>query len=166
MIRYIKQYNEYILENKKDIFGHDYDNLLKNISDEDAGLTYIKPKKALDNKINHLKKLQKSKDNITLYRIIFCANKEDIDISKIGHHFVDDIENLHEDMLDYLYINAQKENSEIGEYDAWLISIETNTSNIDYHETILTYSLHPNEDEITVIDDTKISVNDIYPYYE
>ena len=37
-------------------------------------------------------------------------------------------------------------------------------NNIDYYETILTFSLHPNEDEITIIDDKKVKIVNIFKY--
>jgi hypothetical protein len=47
-----------------------------------------------------------------------------------------------------------------------VVEIETPTSNIDYSETILTYSLHPKEDEITIKDASNVKIISIFEYYE
>lgn len=144
----------------KNVFGHEYDVLIDMIKNE-----VDNPKKALNSKIKHLNKIQKQK-SIVLYRIVFVKNPDDINTSEFGHHYVDDISDFHEEMLDYLYSNARKVNPNIDEYDAYLVEIETPTHNIDYYETMRTYALHPLENEITISDDTDVVVKNITPYYE
>ena len=60
--------------------------------------------------------------------------------------------------LNYLYYNAKRENKKIKKSDLWLIKLKTISSNIDFYETILTFSLHPNENEITIKDDKLIKI--------
>ncbi len=139
------------------IFGHDYSDLLDNISNKDAGLTWVEPQEILDSKIESLRELQ-NEQKIVLYRLIFAKTKDDINVDKIGNHFVSDVDDFHDDMLDYLYYNAKRENKKIKKSDLWLIKIETQSNNIDFYETILTFSLHPNEDEITIKNDKLIKI--------
>jgi hypothetical protein len=139
------------------IFGHDYSDLLDNISNKDAGLTWVEPQEVLDSKIESLRELQ-NEQKIVLYRLIFAKTKDDINVDKIGNHFVSDVDDFHDDMLDYLYYNAKRENKKIKKSDLWLIKIETQSNNIDFYETILTFSLHPNEDEITIKNDKLIKI--------
>jgi hypothetical protein len=93
-----------------------------------------------------------------LYRLIFAKTKDDINVDKIGNHFVSDVDDFHDAMLDYLYYNAKRENKKIKESDLWIIKIETQSNNIDFYETILTFSLHPNENEITIKNDKLIKI--------
>jgi hypothetical protein len=150
---------EFLNENvsNETIFGHDYSDLLDNISNKDAGLTWVEPQEVLDGKIESLRELQ-NEQKIVLYRLIFAKTKDDINVDKIGNHFVSDVDDFHDDMLDYLYYNAKRENKKIKKSDLWLIKIETQSNNIDFYETILTFSLHPNEDEITIKNDKLIKI--------
>jgi hypothetical protein len=150
---------EFLNENvsNETIFGHDYSDLLDNISNKDAGLTWVEPQEILDSKIESLRELQ-NEQKIVLYRLIFAKTKDDINVDKIGNHFVSDVDDFHDDMLDYLYYNAKRENKKIKKSDLWLIKIETQSNNIDFYETILTFSLHPNEDEITIKNDKLIKI--------
>jgi len=147
--------NENISDDK--IFGHNYSDLLNNISNKDSGLLWVEPKELLDNKIESLKELE-NEQKIVLYRLVFSKNKNDINVDKIGHHFVGDIDDFHDDMLNYLYYNAKRENKKIKKSDLWLIKLKTISSNIDFYETILTFSLHPNENEITIKNDKLIKI--------
>jgi hypothetical protein len=150
---------EFLNENvsNETIFGHDYSDLLDNISNKDAGLTWVEPQEVLDSKIESLRELQ-NEHKIVLYRLIFAKTKDDINVDKIGNHFVSDVDDFHDDMLDYLYYNAKRENKKIKKSDLWLIKIETQSNNIDFYETILTFSLHPNENEITIKNDKLIKI--------
>jgi hypothetical protein len=156
---------EYNSINENNIFGHLYDDLLSNIESDysDAG---DDPKELLDFKIEELKELENNNNTITLYRLIFTENRNDINIENIGHHYVDSLEDLHEGMIDYLYHNAKKSNPILKEDDLFYIEAETNSSNINYHETIRTFSLHPWENEITIKEPKEVKIVDISKYYE
>ena len=145
------------------IFGHSYNNLLDNI--ENAELMFSEPDEVLDGLIKVLQKIQR-KNNIELYRVVFAKKEDEININQLGHHYVLDIEDFHEEMIDYLYINAKKENSELNESDLFVVKIKTPASNVDFSETILTNSLHPNESEITILNDKNIKIINIDTYYE
>ncbi len=147
--------DENIVDDK--IFGHNYSDLLNNISNKDSGLFWVEPQEVLDDKIESLKKLQ-NEQKIVLYRLVFSKTKNDINVDKIGHHFVGSVDDFHDDMLDYLYYNAKRDNKKLKKSDMWLIKLKTTSSNIDFYETILTFSLHPNEDEITIKDDKLIKI--------
>ena len=147
------------------IFGHNYDELLSNISSSESGLSFSDPEESLSSKIEDLKEIQKE-NKIKLFRVVFSKSKNKINLKKLGHHYVQYVDDFHEEMLNYLYYNAKKENPKLKEDDVWLVEIETPTSNIDYYETILTYSLHPNEDEITIKDSTKVKIKNVYEYYD
>jgi hypothetical protein len=150
-------------ETNKKVFEHNYEDLLDNISSKDTGISWVEPEDLLNDKIKTLKKISK-KSEIKLYRLVYSKSKTDINTKKIGHHFVGELDYFHEQMIDYLYYNAKKENKKLQKDDLWVIEIKTPTNNIDYHETILTFSLHPNEDEITIIDDKKVKIVNIFKY--
>ena len=153
----VKILNNVINENVdgSDLFGHDYNELLDNISD--GGLMFVEPEDALNDKIEYLNNL-KNKSSIKLYRVVYAKNEKDINLNKLGHHFVGDVDDFHDDMLDYLYRNANKGNKKLKPNDIWLIKIKVSPNNIDFYETLLTYSLHPNENEITLENDKNIKV--------
>ena len=152
-------------ETDNNIFGHNYNELLDNIKSSDSGLMYTDPEELLNDKIEFLKKIEK-KNSIKLFRVVFSKSKKKINIKKLGHHYVYDMDDFHEQMLDYLYYNAKRKDSSLDEDDVWVVEIETPTNNIDYSETILTYSLHPNENEITIKDSSIVKIKDISKYYE
>ena len=147
------------------IFGHNYNELLNNITSSDSGLMYTEPEELLKHKIKFLKKIEK-KGLIKLFRVVFSKSKKKINIKKLGNHYVYDMDDFHEQMLDYLYYNAKRNDPSLNEDDVWVVEIETPTSNIDYFETILTYSLHPKEDEITIKDASNVKIISIFEYYE
>ena len=120
-------------------------------------IRFLQTNFSLDEK-GMLKGIENFPEKITLYRLIFAKTKDDINVDKIGNHFVSDVDDFHDDMLDYLYYNAKRENKKIKKSDLWLIKIETQSNNIDFYETILTFSLHPNEDEITIKNDKLIKI--------
>ena len=148
-----------------DIFGHNYNELLDNITSSDSGLIHTDPEELLKQKIKFLKKIKK-KNSIKLFRVVFSKSKNKINIKKLGNHYVYDMDDFHEQMLDYLYYNAKRKDSSLDDDDVWVVEIETPTSNIDYSETILTYSLHPNEDETTIMGSNNIKIINISKYYE
>jgi len=152
-------------ETDNNIFGHNYNELLDNITNSDSGLMYADPEELLNDKIKFLKKIKK-KNTIKLFRVVFSKSKKKINIKKLGHHYVYDIDDFHEQMLDYLYYNAKRKDSSLDEDDVWVVEIETPTSNIDYSETILTYSLHPKENEITIKNYSGVKLIEISKYYE
>jgi hypothetical protein len=99
-------------ESNKKVFDHNYEDLLDNISSKDTGISWVEPNDLLNDKIKKLKKISK-KSEIKLYRLVYSKSKTDIDTKKIGHHFVGDLDDFHEQMIDYLYYNAKKENNHL-----------------------------------------------------
>lgn len=151
---------EFLNENKQtDIFGHKLEVLLDMIKNE-----VDDPKEFIKSKIKELTRLQKQ-STITLYRVIYIKNPYKLNKKNLGHHYVSDTEDFHEEMLDYLYRNARKSNKKLDEDDVYLIEIETPTSNIDYYETMRTFALHPFENEVTIKNDTQITVKDVTNFY-
>lgn len=149
--------NEFASE--QEIFGHKYADLFSQLEYE-----VDHPKQMLDNKINELKKLQKSK-TVTLYRVVYIKNTKNLNAEDLGHHYVLDTEDFHEEMLDYLYQNARKINNNIDEQDLYLVEIKTPSDNIDYYETLRTFAAHPFENEITIKDGTNVVVKDVSNFY-
>lgn len=158
-----KKLKQYIQENIDNglIFGNDYSNLLDNI--ENSGLNWSDPKETLDNRIDYLRGLS---GDLTLYRLIFVKDIKDINIENLGHHYVEDVDDFHDDMINYLYQNAKKQNKNIKETDLYLVKVETNIKNIDFSETILTFSEHPNETEITIKDPKEVKIIEVDEYYQ
>lgn len=164
-MKHFKIVEEYKSINDNNIFGHLYDELLSNIESDYANVD-DDPKELLDFKIEELKELENNNNTIILYRLVFAENINDINIENIGHHYVGSLEDFHESMVDYLYHNAKKSNPRLKEDDLFYIEAETNSSNIDYYETIRTFSLHPWENEITIKEPKKVKIVDISKYYE
>ena len=160
MIDKVKNFKEFVNESKDvDVFGHKLSVLLDMIDDQ-----VDEPKKFIKNKINELLQLQKQA-SITLYRVVYIKNPDKLNKTNFGHHYVSDTEDFHEEMLDYLYQNARKLDKSLDEEDVYLIEVETQTSNIDYYETMRTFALHPFENEITIKNDKQVSFKSITNFY-
>lgn len=144
--------------------GLDYDILLDTIENE-GDLIYTEPQEVLDNKLDYLIDLKKQKD-IILYRVIFTKDKSEINIDNLGLCYVSDLEDFHDDMLNYLYHNAKKVNKKLKETDCYLITIKTDISNIDFKSTLDTFSEHPNENEITLYERHNSIILEIDNYYQ
>jgi len=143
-----------------DIYGYSWNDLFYIIKDE-----LDDPEEQLINIIDNLKEIENYKF-ITLYRVVYAKNKEDIDESNLGHHFVQDSRDFHEEMLDYLYRNARKENSELEETDLFLVKVKVEPKYIDFKHTIMTNCQHPFESEITVEHPEKCEIIEIDNYYK
>jgi hypothetical protein len=117
--------------------------------------------------INYVKKELaniKKKPKITLYRVIYVTNKNQINKNDLGIHYVKDLGSFHEEMLDWLYLNAKKKSPNLEYDDLWLVTVETRTDNIDYEMT-LEYNIdHPYEEEIQ-LKTSKVNIKSIEPYY-
>ena len=148
-----KNYNK--TETDVDVFGHKLSVLLDMIDDQ-----IDEPEEFIKNKIYELLQLQKQA-SITLYRVVYIKNPDELNKTNFGHHYVSDTEDFHEEMLDYLYQNARKLDKSLEEEDTYLIEIETSTSNIDYYETMRTFALYPFENEITIKNDKQVSFKSI-----
>ena len=160
MIDKVKNLKQFVNESKDvDVFGHKLSVLLDMIDDQ-----VDEPKQFIKNKINELLQLQKQ-TSITLYRVVYIKNPDKLNKTNFGHHYVYDIEDFHEEMLDYLYQNARKLDKSLEEEDAYLIEVETPTSNIDYYETMRTFALHPFENEITIKNDKQVNFKSIINFY-
>jgi hypothetical protein len=160
-INKVKNFGQFLNE---DVMGtNKYYELLDNILN--SGIDREFAEDDLKYKIKSLKEIKK-KSHLKLYRIIFVKDKNNIDYVNLGHHFVENPYDFHEEMVDYLYGNAKKENSDINPTDVWLVTVSTPTNNIDYDETLLTYSLHPNESEITILNPTLLKLEKVDSFYE
>jgi hypothetical protein len=151
---------ELLMEDKDvDVFGHKLSVLLHMIDDQ-----VDKPKQVIKNKINELLKIKKQA-SVALYRVVYIKNPDKLSKTNFGHHYVSDIDVFQEEMLDYLYQNARELDKSLEEEDAYLIEVETPTSNIDYYETMKTFALHPFENEITIKDDKHVSFKNITNFF-
>ena len=160
MIDRVKNFKQFVNESKDvDVFGHKLSVLLDMIDDQ-----VDNPKQFIKNKVKELIQLQKQ-PSITLYRVVYIKNPDKLNKNNFGHHYVSDTEDFHEEMLDYLYQNARKIDRTLDEEDAYLIEVETPTSNIDYYETMRTFALHPFENEVSVKNDTQIKLKSITNFY-
>ena len=159
----ILRWSNFLNENSKynrKIYGYSWNELYYIIEDE-----IDDPEEFLNYLIKKLKKIEKE-EKINLYRIVFAKNKDDIDVNKLGHHFVQDPKDFHEEMNDYLFRNARKENSELEETDLFLVEVEIETKYIDFEYTIMTNCQHPFESEITVEKPEKCVIKNITEYYD
>jgi hypothetical protein len=156
----VRSWKQSLNENKQtNIFGHELEDLLDMIDDQ-----VDNPRQFIKYKTKELVELKKQ-SNVALYRVVYIKNQDMLNKNNFGHHYVLDTKDFHEEMLDYLYQNARKIDKNLEEEDAYLIKIETPTSNIDYYETMRTFALHPFEDEITIKNDTQIKLKTITNFY-
>jgi len=142
-----------------DLYGYTWNELYYIIEDE-----LDEPKEQLINIIDNLKEIENYKF-VTLYRVVYSKNKEDIDKSKLGHHFVQDPSDFHEEMLDYLYRNATKNKSDLKETDLFLVKVKVDPKYIDFKYSIMTNCQHPYESEITVSHPENCEIIEIDNYY-
>ncbi len=165
-MRHIKLFESYNRYNDfLNILGLDYDILLEDI--ETYGeLVWSNPKEILENKLDYLMDLyENSNDSILLYRIVFVKDVNDIDLKNLGLCYVSDLADYHEDMIDYLFQNAKKNNNKLNFDDCYLITIKVDNKNIDFKATLETFSLHPNENEITLKDGFESTIISITEYF-
>ena len=143
-------------------WGLTYTDLYNMIKDE---VTQDEIDNNLEWLISSLKKIQ-LQNKITLYRVIYVLNKEDVYGVDLGHHYVKDASDFHEEMLDYLYRNAKKKIPTLKETDCYLVEIEIETKYIDFKWTIETNCLHPFESEITLKSPKTAIIKNISLMYE
>lgn len=146
----------------------DFIEILQNtVDDEDLSiLDEMSAEEYVDNTIEKLSDIKKQ-GKITLYRIIWTKNIDDIDKSDLGIHWVMNLEDFNEVMIDWLYQNAREKDEEFDEYDdCYLITAETSPSNIDYFETMLTQMEHPFEEEIWLKTGKNMTIKDIGKFYD
>ena len=163
MITRIEDFRNFINEKVTKIFGNTADELLAlyRADDEDVDETDAEIKYHLDNCIKKLQKVQK-KEKIKLYRLVYIKNPADLNTTKLGLHYVSDMKDFHEQMIDYLYRNAWEIDKTLDERkDSYIIVAETPTSNINYYDTIRTNMMHPWESELTVLNDKNVKFKSI-----
>ena len=112
---------------------------------DDMGIPTDMAQDQLNTLINHYDNLQ---NKLTLYRIIYLNDPNDLNKNNIGKHYSENKQDLINNHYDRgsLYGNQQ------GEY-AYLITIETNKTNIDIEKSIENNILYPHEQEITLLND-------------
>lgn len=140
------------------------DEILNNLSKFEFG-GESNPKKILKGILINLKNILK-KPNIILYRVVWIKDVNLINQKDLGEHFVQDTEDFHEEMLDYLYNNASEKDKTLSEDDAYLIKIIAPTNKIDIKNTIHTNIMHPFESEIMLKDGKNLKILEISPFYE
>jgi ADP-ribose pyrophosphatase YjhB (NUDIX family) len=149
-------------EKQQKYFGLNKDILIDDI--ENSGWDYEGSSlKVLNNLYKDVLNLIK-KPIIKLYRIIWIENKEEINLNNLGKHWVKSLDSFHDDMLNYLYNNSNSEKFDFNN-DAYLIEIETPTSNIDLEETLIANCNHPFEEEVFLGSEKNIKILSIKKYF-
>ena len=114
----------------------------------------------LNDLIDDLNKLKLYK-NIFLYRVVWVKNIEDIDVKKLGLHYVTNPDVYDMDWVENLYPFHFKEDEPDIEDDLWIITISVPTEDIDYKATLVNNIKYPYEEEIQLKTDKNIKVVDI-----
>ena len=87
----------------------DYDALLGELTDQLGGGTSNDPVEFFDFTIGSLIDIKNNKTvDIQLYRLVFARTVEDVDLTNIGYSFVGELDDFHEEMIDYLFTNARQ----------------------------------------------------------
>lgn len=110
----------------------------------------------------------KNQDTIVLYRVIYTKTRDDIDRSNLGNHYVKSLDSFHEGMIDDLYHNVSLNiDSDIDYHeDLWLVTIEADTSDVDYKGTLIKNVEFPFEEEILLKNNANYKLIKIEKYFE
>lgn len=111
------------------------------------------------NLVDVLKKYQKQGGEI--YRILFLKDESDINYNKLGIHWSYDKENLKiiADDLKYLFFtenNLTKNQDEMNKYKTYLITGSIGNNSVDIEETLETFYVNPNENELWLKKDVNV----------
>jgi len=112
------------------------------------------PKEYLKNLIKDINNLSK-KTQITLFRVVWVKNIEDIDTNNLGIHWVLNPDDFHEEMLDELFKLSKKINKSLKYNDMKTIEAKFSGKDINQIETIWKQIEHPFEEEITIKQSSK-----------
>lgn len=118
----------------------------------------------LNDLISNLKDIKKH-DEIILYRLIWIKDKENIDIKKLGNHYVGSLNSFDNEWISNLYPFYHRENEPDIENDLWLVTILVPTEDIDYKATLVKNIKFPYEEEIQLKNNSNIKIIDISKYY-
>jgi hypothetical protein len=164
----IVTFEEFLNEGLKEqkYFGLDKEVLLSLIDDADVGLEDFDddPTEYLDRIYNDIKE-KLNKKTINLYRVIWAKDKKDINTDKLGHHWVSDLADIHEDLLDALFYGVENDGFFDFEDDLFCIHIQTPTKNIDPKKSLYTQCEYPFEQEYYLMDQKGIKIKKIEKFY-
>ena len=150
---------------EENIYGWAYSDLIKMMMSSESAPDEEDREYLIDHKAKELRRIEEQGEAIA-YRVVFTKTEEDINLDELGHHFISDVSDFHESMLNYLYMNARKSDPTLKEEDVWLIKVKIPSNSIDYRETMRTFANFPFESEITVKNPENVEIIDISPYYE
>jgi hypothetical protein len=92
-------------------------------------------------------------EEVTLYRVIVVDDKSNIDLNKIGLHYVLNKNKIYD--IDFLY-NIGISSIDDSKLDKlWCIELIVNKNDIDLNKTLLSRFMYPEEEEITLKEDFK-----------
>lgn len=116
------------------------------------------------NLVDVLKKYQKQGGEI--YRVIFVKDESDINYDNLGIHWSYNFQNLKEiaDDLKYLFFsenNLTKNEDEMNKYKTFIITGKIESDSIDIEETLNTFYVNPNEDELWLKSNADVDVKNI-----
>jgi hypothetical protein len=163
----IVTFEEFINESKSEkYFGLNKDELLSLIDDADVWLEDYDddPTEYLNGIYKTISKKLK-KQTIDLYRVVWVKDKKDINTDKLGHHWVSDLADIHEDMLDALFYSLEDDSLYDFEDDLHYIHIQTPTENIDPKKSLYAQCEHPFEQEYYLSNQKGIKVLEIEKWF-
>jgi hypothetical protein len=129
---------KYIIDNRGNIGDKDDD-----INEEEA-LTHI---------LELIDTLKNLPNTITLYRVISANSIDEINKEDLGKHYILDKWMVDGDLLNSAGINADDIHDNV-----YVFTIETDKSNIDIKYTIITNYAYQTENEISLINNSKINI--------
>jgi hypothetical protein len=118
----------------------------------------------LDSFIQALNDIKKN-DKIKLYRLVWIKDKKDIDVKRLGNHYVSSLDSFDDSWIKNLYPFHHKDGEPDIKDDLWLVSILAPTKDIDYKATLVKNIKFPYEEEIQLKTDLNIEVFEISKYY-
>ena len=150
----------------------DYDDFTGDIEDltkeeietlEDL-LLYTDSDFTLDSFIQALNDIKKN-DKIKLYRLIWIKDKKDIDVKRLGNHYVSSLDSFDDNWIKNLYPFYHKDGEPDIKNDLWIVTILAPTKDIDCKATLVKNIKFPYEEEIQLKTDLNIEVFEISKYY-
>lgn len=151
---------EYLNENQNinnidTVFNHFMNNILN------SGNIHlmIELQENLENSYDELKNLIRN-NSIIAYRLLNVDDINDIDKNNLGKHFTTDKENTtSDDFLEKIGVIDYQGNYEYEKF--FIITVETNVSNIDWYQTFDNRINYYGEDEINFISDKYLKIINI-----
>jgi hypothetical protein len=161
MIDKVKNFKQFVNENI--ITDDDYDDFFSD-NFEETEFNYHKSRKELYEQVKEFMDEMNNLNNpIKLYRIIQAKNSSDININNLGIHCKLN-DNFSKQFL--RDINIEIEDIINGKYNLYVVVVSIDKKYIDVSNTIKNNIKYPDEEEVTIYENSKYNVEDVYEYLD